>query len=209
MTKLSSGDAKDVIVLNVSGAMMVSTRTTLCTIEESVLAQQFDDSKWAEQGCNGPPVNEWTPDQVSTWARSVEGLPEKVSAKFCANEITGRELLAMNSDSLKMMGIERVGTVVLLLKEISSLARTSGDVVTFIEHSPYCFGKILDYLRLKRLHLLGLLVKEPGFLKVSDLQKNRFEKVVNYYFPGDAAKLILGHDGSSKSRSDDSIAEGK
>ncbi len=76
----ASGDAKDIISLNVSGTMMVTTRSTLCTIKDSVLAQQFDDSKWTEQGCNGPPVNEWTTDEVSTWAKSVEGrLPEEVS----------------------------------------------------------------------------------------------------------------------------------
>jgi hypothetical protein len=60
--KYASGDAKDVIALNVSGTMMVTTRSTLCTIQDSVLAQQFDDSKWTEQGYNGPPVCEWTPD---------------------------------------------------------------------------------------------------------------------------------------------------
>jgi hypothetical protein len=48
--KYASGDAKDVIALNVSGTMMVTTRSTLCTIKDSVLAQQFDDSKWTEQG---------------------------------------------------------------------------------------------------------------------------------------------------------------
>lgn len=61
-----------------------------------------------------------------------------------------------------------------------------------IEHSPYWFGKILDYLRLKQLHLLGILAKEPTLPKVQDLQKKRFEKVVKYYFPGDSAKFILG-----------------
>ena len=44
--KFATGDAKDVIVLNVSGDIMVTTRSTLQTAEDSVLAQQFDDSKW-------------------------------------------------------------------------------------------------------------------------------------------------------------------
>ncbi|KAL3770131.1 hypothetical protein ACHAW5_009672 [Stephanodiscus triporus] len=60
----ASGDAKDVVVLNVSGAVMVTTRSTLCTAEDFVLAQQFDDSEWTEQGCNGPEVKEWTSDEV-------------------------------------------------------------------------------------------------------------------------------------------------
>jgi len=77
--KFASGDTKDVVALNVSGTIMVTMRSTLCTAKDSVLAQQFDDSKWTEQGCNAPRVNEWMPDQVSTWAKSVDGLPEDVS----------------------------------------------------------------------------------------------------------------------------------
>ena len=71
---------------------------------------------------------------------------------FTKNRITGYELLSLNIDGLKMMGIQRAGTVCLLLKKIASLEKASQDVVTLVEHSPYCFGKILDYLRLKRLH---------------------------------------------------------
>jgi hypothetical protein len=51
---------------------------------------------------------------------------------------------------------------------------------------------MLDYLHLKQLHLLGLIAEEPVLPKVCDSQKNRFEKVVKYYFPGDSAKFILG-----------------
>ncbi|KAL3811728.1 hypothetical protein ACHAXA_009502 [Cyclostephanos tholiformis] len=132
------------------------------------------------------------PDQVSTWAKSIKGLPEDVGIVLYENEITGRELLAMNIDSLKMMGLKRAGTVALLLKEIKKFDRTSQDVVTLIEHSPYCFGKILDYLRLKQLHLSGLIINEPKLPEVCDMQKRRFEKVVKYYFPGIAARSILG-----------------
>lgn len=190
--KFASGDAKDVISLNVSGTMMVTTRATLCAMKDSVMAQQFDDSKWTEQGSDGPLVDEWTPDQVSTWAKSIKGLPEDVGIVLYENEITGRELLAMNIDSLKMMGLKRADTVALLLKEIEKFERTSQDVVTLIEHSPYCFGKILNYLRLKQLHLSGLIINEPKLPEVYDTQKRRFEKVVKYYFPGIAARSILG-----------------
>jgi hypothetical protein len=191
--KFASGDTKDVVALNVSGTIMVTMRSTLCTAEDTVLAQQFDDSKWTEQGCKGPRVNEWTPDQVSTWAKSVDGLPEDVSIILYENEITGGELLALNIDGLKMMGIGRAGTLCLLLKEIVKLEKSScRDNATLIEHSPYCFGKMLDFLRSKQLHSLGFLAKEPPFPKVCDSQKKRFEKVVKYYFPGDAAKFILG-----------------
>jgi hypothetical protein len=91
-----------------------------------------------------------------------------------------------------MMGIERAGTLCLIVDEIKMLKQASQDIVTLIEHSPYCFGKILDYLRLKELHSLGVLAKEPTLPKVQDLQKKRFEKVAKYYFLGDSAKFILG-----------------
>ena len=190
--KFASGDAKDVIVLNVSGTIMVTTRSTLCTAEDSVLAQQVDDSKSTEQGCNGPPVKEWTPDEVGDWTKNIEGLQEDVSSILRENKITGRELLSLSLGELKMMGIERAGTLCLILDEIKMLKQASKEIVTLIEHSPYCFGKILDYLRLKRLHSLGLLGQGPIMPRVYDAQKNRFEKVVKYYFPGDSSKFILG-----------------
>jgi hypothetical protein len=90
-----------------------------------------------------------------------------------------------------MMGIERVGTLALLLKEIDELKLTSQEIVTLIEHSPYCFGKILNHLCLMKLHSLGLIVKEPTLPEVDKSQKQRFEKDVKYYFPGNTAKIIL------------------
>ena len=72
INKFAMGDAKDVIVLNVSGDIMVTTGSTLQTAEDSVLAQQFDNSKWTEQGCNTQRVKEWMPDQVTTWVRDIK-----------------------------------------------------------------------------------------------------------------------------------------
>ena len=190
--KFATGDAKDVVVLNVIGTLMTTKRCTLCTVDDSVLAQQFNDSKWTEQGCNSSRVKEWTPDEVSTWAKSIDGLPIEVSATLYENEITGKELLALHRDDLKTMGIERVGTLALLLNEIDEFKRASQEVVTLIEHSPYCFDKILNHLRLMQLDSIGLIVKEPTLPEVDESQKPRFEKVVKYYFPGNAAKIMLG-----------------
>ena len=50
ITSFTSGDTKDVVALNVNGTIMATKRATLCTLEESSLAQQFDDTKWTEQG---------------------------------------------------------------------------------------------------------------------------------------------------------------
>jgi hypothetical protein len=190
--KFASGDGKDVIALNVSGTLMVTTRSTLCAVEESVLAQQFDDSKWTDQECSATRVKEWTVDDVSAWARKVEGIDEDIGCIMKENNINGCQLLAMNTDLLKMMGIERVGTLALLLKEIEKLDMSVRDFTTLIEHSPYCFDKILNFLRLKHLHACGLLASEPDLPEVCDTQRMRFENIVQYYFPGSLTKLILG-----------------
>jgi len=183
----------DLVSLSVSGTTMTTRRSTLCVTEDSVLAQQFDESKWTEQGSNVTRVKNWTLDEVNKWAKSIDGLAEDVSIKLYENEITGRELIALNIDGLKMMGIERVGSLCLILDEIKLLKQKSEEIVTLIEHSPYCFGKILDYLRLTHFHTLCLLDKEPALPKVCALQQHRFEKVVKYYFPGDGCKFILGN----------------
>mmetsp|Transcript_34276 Transcript_34276/g.60254 ORF Transcript_34276/g.60254 Transcript_34276/m.60254 type:complete len:599 (-) Transcript_34276:206-2002(-) len=187
----ASGEVKDIVALNVSGTMMITKRSTLCIAEDSVLAQQFDDSKWTEQGRNAPRIKEWAPDDVFCWTKSIDDISDDVANVFVENEITGNELLALNMEGLKMIGIERAGTLCLLLEEIKILKQASSDVVTLIEHSPYCFGKILDYLRLKQLHSQGL-AEEPALPTVCDSQKSRFDKVVKYFFPGDSAKIILG-----------------
>ena len=132
-------------------------------------------------------MKEWTPEEVSSWAKSIDGIPEEVSVTLYENEITGKELLALSIEGLKMIGIERAGTLCLLLKEIEKL-----DKGLLIEHSPYCFGKILNHLRLMHLHSIGLIVNKPSLPEVDEAQKQRFEKVVKYYFPSNAAKIMLG-----------------
>ncbi|KAL7552051.1 hypothetical protein ACHAWF_015682 [Thalassiosira exigua] len=177
------GDATDIVTLNVNGTMMTTKRSTLQSIEDSVLAQQFDDAKWTEQGCTNLRVKEWTADAVSAWADRIQGIQKDVGASLKNHGVNGCELLALDKDSLSTIGITRAATISLLLKEIKDLEKG-----TLIEHSPYCFGKILDHLRLKNLHLLGM-AEEPSLPKICDAEKSRFEKVVKYYFPGDSSKL--------------------
>lgn len=185
------GSVKDVVMLNVSGSNMATKRDTLLAVEESMLAQQFDDTKWTEQGSNNTRVKEWTPDEVSNWAKSIEGMQQDVSGIFLENSINGSELLALDRDGLKDIGVKRAGTICLLLKEIKKLEKASEDVVTFIEHSPYCFGKILDFLRWKHLSSVGLTMG-PARPSVSEHKRELFEKMIRYYFPGESSKLILG-----------------
>mmetsp|Transcript_27074 Transcript_27074/g.40732 ORF Transcript_27074/g.40732 Transcript_27074/m.40732 type:complete len:599 (-) Transcript_27074:307-2103(-) len=188
----ASGCTSDIVILNVSGTMMVTKRATLLVVEESMLAQQFDDSKWTEQGSNKSQVKQWTTEEVVEWVSTVEGIQDDVSNLFMENKINGSELLALDKDGLQMIGVKRVGTLCLLFDEIKSLKETVGqDVATLIEHSPYCFGKILDYLRLKHLNALDL-TGLPPLPTVCDRKKETFDKVVKYYFPGNSSKLILG-----------------
>jgi len=67
----------------------------------------------------------------------------------------------------------------------------SDEHAALIEHSPYCFGKILDFLRLKELNdnkfANGLWLPQ-----VCDSERDRFRKIVDYYFPGEESKCILG-----------------
>ena len=188
----TSGETKDVVVLNVNGTIMATKRETLCSIEDSSLAQQFDDTKWTEQGLSINRVKEWTPNEVCDWADKIEGIQEGVGSILKEDGITGCELLTLNMEGLKMIGIERAGTLCLLLEEIKKLKQSSQDTVTLIEHSPYCFGKILDYLRLKHMQCQALIDAEASARPVvCESQKKRFSKVVQYYFPGDSAKMVL------------------
>ena len=187
----ASGERKDIITLNVSGTIMVTKRSTLQVAEDSVLARQFDDTKWTERGCSNLQVKEWSPDEVSEWVENIDGIPDDFADLFTEHNVSGCELIALNEFGLKDIGVKRAGTICLLLKEIKKLEGTCDYIVTLIEHSPYCFGKILDHLRLKRLHDEDF-IDEPPLPTVCDNQKNRFEKVVRYYFPGNSSEYILG-----------------
>ena len=106
------------------------------------------------------------------------------------NEITGNELPALKKDGLTMMGITRRGTLCLLLEDIEMLKKASQAIVTLIKHSPYCLEKTVDHLCLSCLHSQRI-VGESALPTVSDSQKNRFEKMVECYFPCDSVKFIM------------------
>ena len=137
-------------------------------------------------------MKEWTPDDVYAWAKKIDDISDEVANNFVENDISGNQLLALEKEGLVELGITKTGIWSLLLKEIKKLEKASQDVSTLIEHGPYCFGKILDHLRLKQLHSQGTIEEEPALPVVCDSQKDRFEKVVKYYFPGDSSKFILG-----------------
>ena len=181
-----SDDANDVVTLNVSGTMMATSRQTLILCKDSMLAKLTE-----QESTNLSRVKDWNPDDVTNWVRSLKDVPDDVASLFWENEIKGSELLALDKEGLRMVGVKRTGTICLLYDEIKQLKEASQHTATLIEHSPYCFGKIIDYLRLKHYHNLDL-IDEPSQPVVCESQKKRFEKIVKYYFPGDSAKFILG-----------------
>ena len=67
-----------------------------------------------------------------------------------------------------------------LFEDISVLKEDKPDIVTYMDHDPIFVGKIIDFLRLKQLQVLGL-AKEPELPTVSDSQKKAFGEVVRYY----------------------------
>ena len=83
----------------------------------------------------------------------------------------------MRREDFKDIGMTKAGPLALLLKEISSL-RTKA---IFVDHNPYCFGKILDTLRLR---LMGQSENNLATLYIQESHRERFNKLVDYYFPG-------------------------
>ena len=83
------------------------------------------------------------------------------------------------------------GTIYLILDEIKKLekANNSGGE-TLIEHSPYCFEKVLDHLRLEASFMKGLVKTKHGLPVVRSGEKGRYEKVVNHLFPGESSKIF-------------------
>jgi hypothetical protein len=58
----------------------------------------------------------------------------------------------------------------------------SDDDGVMIEQSAYCFGKIVDYLRLRAIAMPG--VKQPPPPVIVEHQRKNFGRVVSFYFPG-------------------------
>jgi len=109
---------------------------------------------------------------------------------FEDNQVTGRELLALGAEGLKDFGVTRKGTIYLLLDEIKKLEKAGDDSVALIEHSPYCFEKIIDHLRMEGSYMKGLVKTKHGLPVVRDGEKGRFQKVVNHLFPGESSTIF-------------------
>jgi len=172
---------------------MATSRFTLSMCEKSALARQFDDSVWTEQGSGAQsPVTEWSNEGVIAWLVGINKVSQNVIESFKKDAITGEQMICLGKEGLKDLGLTGVGAIYHLLSKIKRLEQDSHGIVTLIEHTPYCFGKIIDCLRLKSAYSQGLVRQGLATPVICDTEKKRFEKVVKYFFPGESSKFILG-----------------
>ncbi|KAL3786184.1 hypothetical protein HJC23_001260 [Cyclotella cryptica] len=191
MTFISSGKDQDIISLNVCGTIMTTTHQTLQHFKTSVLASKVSNVNQNLRRTNQKPIAEWNTEDVVAWLKKIDGLPCATIDNFQKDEVTGRELIALGKEGLMDFGIKKRGTIFYILAEIKKLVRTQEQSDVLIEHSPYCFEKIIDHLRLESMFARGLVNRKPEVPTVRASEKNRFEKVVKHYFPGDDSKVFL------------------
>jgi hypothetical protein len=192
ITFFSRKNDQEYVPLNVCGTSMATTRHTLQLYLDSTLAAKVLD-KMKDDSSNRVPVEDWNTDDVVAWLNTIDGLSSSVVKNFEEDEVTGRELLSLGKEGLKDFGVTKRGTIFYILSEIEKLKRTRGEAATIlVEHSPYCFERIIDHLRVESMFLKGLIQNKPGLPVVRASEKSRFEKVVKHYFPGDSSKIILG-----------------
>mmetsp|Transcript_14090 Transcript_14090/g.25676 ORF Transcript_14090/g.25676 Transcript_14090/m.25676 type:complete len:619 (+) Transcript_14090:91-1947(+) len=199
----ASGQPQDVITLNVCGTIMVTRLQTLQLCKESALASKFSSEEQEKHTPDRKIIKEWNHEDVVAWLNQVEGISESVVKEFDDNQVTGRELLALGAEGLKDFGVTRKGTIYLLLDEIKKLEKAGHDSVILVEHSPYCFQKILDHLRLEGPFMKGLVKTKHGLPVIRDGEKGRYQKVLKHLFPGESSKIFQGDCGSDTQIIDD------
>eukprot|EP00588_Corethron_pennatum_P027358 CAMPEP_0194312080 /NCGR_PEP_ID=MMETSP0171-20130528/9001_1 /TAXON_ID=218684 /ORGANISM="Corethron pennatum, Strain L29A3" /LENGTH=601 /DNA_ID=CAMNT_0039066451 /DNA_START=172 /DNA_END=1977 /DNA_ORIENTATION=+ len=184
------GETEDIIQFDVGGECMAVKRSTLGRCRDSVLAKQFDDPLWTRNG-TCPSVKDWDFNQVAKWASEQTNIPGDVAQKLSKHKINGSELLLFGRDDLKDLGIDRLGTLATVISAINELKKSASDNVIFVEQSAYCFGKIIDQLRLRNMCQPG--DELPPGPNICEPEKKRFKRIVEYYFPGEeASSFILG-----------------
>jgi len=179
----------DIVNFDVRGAMMTVKRSTLRAFKDSQLGRQFDDAMWPGQHGDTPSIEKWSHVQVIDWLKHQAEIPGEVTKLFEETKVNGLELLALGCDDLKELGVHKPGTLALIIRAIKNLKLKSQNCPIFIDHDPYCFGEILDQLRLK-----VMLEEDYKPLFLSDIKKAKqdvFATTVDYYFPGDLAQLVL------------------
>ena len=100
---------------------------------------------------NKASAEEWSYEEVANWVATIKGMPDDVDPALVRNDVNGAALLVMGQEDLKEIGVTKAGPLALLLKEITNLCRDKKSEALLIDHNAYCFGKILDTLRLRAM----------------------------------------------------------
>ena len=99
---------------------MATKRSTLGMCKDSVLAKQFDDPLWVQQDKTSS-VKKWSYYAVTKWITAIEGMTDDIGTTFLDYKINGTALLVVRWEYLKEIGMNQVGTLALLLEEITNL----------------------------------------------------------------------------------------
>eukprot|EP00568_Trieres_chinensis_P014470 CAMPEP_0183327114 /NCGR_PEP_ID=MMETSP0160_2-20130417/83594_1 /TAXON_ID=2839 ORGANISM="Odontella Sinensis, Strain Grunow 1884" /NCGR_SAMPLE_ID=MMETSP0160_2 /ASSEMBLY_ACC=CAM_ASM_000250 /LENGTH=520 /DNA_ID=CAMNT_0025495227 /DNA_START=291 /DNA_END=1849 /DNA_ORIENTATION=- len=175
----------------VKGTIMTTKRSTLGFWKDTPLAKQFNDPKWASENETNPQqdVKSWDSDQVYDWATKIEGLPKSVSQCLSSNKVNGIQLLAMEREDFKDIDVNNTGFLAVLMANKKRLQRSMDCEVVFIEQNRYCFGKIVNQLRIQ-----AMCPSAKHLLSIADIQASQqksFQRTLDYYFPGESASSIF------------------
>lgn len=200
------GKTEDIIRFDVRGECVQVRRSTLGQFEESVLAKQFHDPLWRKDR-NLPPVEKWNAEQVLKWASERADFSDDVVRKLKEHQLTGSEILLFGRDDLKEIGITRPGTLATVMSGIEKLKKNAHGDVIFVDQNPYCFGKMIDQLRLHAICRVndrlwpdskkdefceqGLKRRSPPRSIICEHEEKRFKRTVDYYFPGEEASSFI------------------
>ena len=94
------GDDEDIVLLNVSGTIMATEKSTLGLCKDSVLAKQFDDPLWVQQDKTAS-VKQWSCEDVAKWVTEIEKMPDNIGTTFLGNKVNGAALLFMVWEDFK------------------------------------------------------------------------------------------------------------
>eukprot|EP00957_Ditylum_brightwellii_P119097 9083710-Ditylum_brightwellii.AAC.1 len=130
---------------------MMVKRSTLRICVDSVLERQFDDSKWTNQYPDKISIKNWSCEEVANWAKTHAEIPAEVALIFEETGVNGLELIALGREELEDLGIQEPGELSTVTKAINVLRAKDQNKTIFIDHNPYCFGKIIDQLRVKAM----------------------------------------------------------
>ena len=114
-------------------------------------------------------------------------MSDDIGTTFLENKVNGVALLVMGREDFKEIGVTQVGPLAILLEEIKNLCQEKKAEAVFVDQNAYCFGKIIDTLRLRAM------CQNDGTsppLYMQEPQKECFKKVVDYYFPGEWSYFI-------------------